>query len=208
MPRGRRPKAVPSAERPADSLRALIAAAMELEKRAMRLYCRYERRFTEPDEVRAFWLEMAEHESRHYGALAMVAALVDCEPGRPLPAAPALADAKIENVRGLLDRAEAEAEAGISLSRAFETALAIEGSEIEELLLGFLSAFKGESERARAAQLLIHDLADLSYMIERFSPDRDLLARVDNLVEEQVERLRQLKARPAAPKPRVAARQR
>ena len=89
-----RPKRAPATpatqSRPPELFRKLIAVAMELERRTMQLYCCYESLFSEPDEVRAFWFDMAEHESRHYGALAMVAGMLECVPGRTLPAAPTL----------------------------------------------------------------------------------------------------------------------
>ena len=197
------PAVGPSATRPPELLRKLIAVAMDLERRTMRLYCHYESLFPTPDEARAFWFDMAEHESRHYGALAMVAGLLECAPERTLPAAPALTRAHVEHLRVLLDGAEAEAQRGVTLSRAFETALAIESSEIEDLVLDLLTALKGEHERERAAQLLIHDLGDLSYMIEKFSSDRALLARVDKLIEQRVGRLRAPTAKPVPPPRRV-----
>lgn len=170
--------------------RKLIAVAMELERRTMQLYCCYESLFGEPAEVRAFWFDMAEHESRHYGALAMVAGMLECVPERTLPAAPTLTRAHIERLRELLTRAEAEARGRITLTRAFETALAIESSEIDDLVLDLLRALKGERERERAVQILIHDLGDLSYMVERFSSNRALLSKVDKLIEQRVSRLR------------------
>ena len=183
--------------RPPELLRKLISVAMELERRTMQLYCRFETMFQEPEEVRAFWFDMAQHESRHFGALALVAGLLDSAPERTLPAAPTLTREHVLRFRELLDKAEAEATRRISLSRAFELALAIEGSEIEDLVLDLLSALKGEKERERAVQLLIHDLGDLSYMIEKHTTDHDLLARADELLEQQVNRLR---LRPAKPK--------
>ena len=164
----------------------------------MQLYCMYETRFQHPAEVRRFWFDMAEHESRHFGGLAMVAGLLESTPERTLPAAPALTREHVERLRARLDQAEVEARTDISLTRAFETALEIECSEIEDLVLDLLTALKGERERERAVQLAIHDLGDLSYMIERHSKDRALLARVDRMIEKQVHRLRTRGARPAA----------
>jgi rubrerythrin len=190
--------------RPPELLRKLIAVAMELERRTMQLYCRYETRFQHPVEVRRFWFEMAEHESRHFGGLAMVAALLECTPERTLPAAPALTRAHVEHLRSLLTQAEAEAQTDISLTRALETALEIECSEIEDLVLDLLTVLKGERERERAIQLAMHDLGDLSYMIERFGNDRALLARVDRLIEQQIARLRVRPPRATRP-PRLRA---
>ena len=69
-------------------------------------------------------------------------------------------------------------------------------------MLDLLSALKGERERERAVQILIHDLGDLSYMIEKFSPSRPLLAKCDRLIEQRVQRLRHrtLRSVPGAPK--------
>lgn len=163
---------------------------MQLERRTMQLYCRFEALFREPEEVRQFWFEMAQHESRHFGALAFVAGLLDSEPLRHLPAAPLLTRAHVENFRDLLDQAERETAEGLSLARAFEIALQIETSEIEDLILDLLQALKGANERERAVQLLIHDLGDLSYMIEKYGGNRLLLTRADRVIEERLARLR------------------
>jgi len=187
--RGAPPKGAPRT-RPPELLRKLISVAMDFERRTMQLYCSYENLFPKPDEVRAFWFDMAEHESRHFGALAMVAGLLESAPQRTLPAAPSLTRAHVEHLRALLDQAETEARPGLSLTRAFETALEIECSEIEDLVLDLLSILKGERERERATHMLIHDLGDLSYMVEKYGTSRALLTRVDRLIEEQVSRLR------------------
>lgn len=202
MPTGRRVAAPPVGLRPPEVLRELISVAMDLERRTMQLYCSYESLFTSPDEVRAFWFEMAEHESRHYGALAMVAGLLDCTPQRTLPAAPRLTHAHVLRLRTLLSKAEAEVSPRLSLTRAFETALTIESSEIEHLVLDLLSALKGESERERAVQILIHDLGDLSYMIEKYASSRALLARVDRIIQQQLKRLRPTAVRERAARAR------
>ncbi len=165
---------------------------MQLERRTMQLYCRFEAIFREPEEVRRFWFEMAQHESRHFGALALVAGLLESEPQRHLPAAPRLTRAHVENFRQLLDAAEQEAVDGMGLTRAFDLALQIETSEIEDLVLDLLQALKGADERQRAVQLLIHDLGDLSYMIEKYGGDRLLLTRADRIIEQRLARLRGL----------------
>ncbi len=163
---------------------------MDLERRTMQLYCRFESLFPKPDEVRRFWFEMAQHESRHFGALALVAGLLESAPERTLSAAPALTREHVVRFRELLTAAEAESERGLTLTRAFELALAIEGSEIEDLVLDLLAGLKGETERERAVQLLIHDLGDLSYMIEKYGGSKALLAQADERIEQQLFRLR------------------
>lgn len=165
----------------------------------MQLYCRFETLFSAPAELRQFWFDMAQHESRHFGALALVAGLLESAPDRTLPAAPALTRAHVEALKSALDTAEREAHPGLALDRAFELALAVEGSEIEELVLDLLRVLKGEGERERAVRALIHDLGDLSYMIEKYSARPDLLARVDQIIEEQVDRLPVVRASRRAP---------
>lgn len=184
----------PRNPRPPARLRKLIDAAMDLERRTMALYCRFESLFAEPEEVRAFWFDMAQHESRHFGALALVAGLLDSMPERSLPAAPALTRAHMLRFRTLLDEAEAEAHRGLTLPRAFELTLTIEGSELEDLVLDLLTAVKGERERERAVQLLIHDLGDLSYMIEKYGNSGTLLAEADRCIEQHLVRLRRSRA--------------
>ena len=177
-------------QRPPELLRKLIEVAMDLERRTMQLYCRFEALFPKPEEVRRFWFEMAQHESRHFGALALVAGLLESAPERTLSAAPTLTRDHVVRFRELLSTAEAEAERGVTLTRAFELALSIEGSEIEDLVLDLLAGLKGETERERAVQLLIHDLGDLSYMIEKYAGSKTLLAQADERIEQQLFRLR------------------
>ena len=180
----------PLKSRPPELLRKLIDVAMDLERRTMQLYCKFESMFPEPDEVRAFWFDMAQHESRHYGALALVSGLLESTPERDLPAAPRLTRAHIVHLRDLLTAAETETRKRIPLTRAFQIALAIESSEIEDLVLDVLTFLKGEAERERAVRLLIHDLGDLSYMIEKYAKSKTLLAQADHCIEQQLARFR------------------
>ncbi len=166
----------------------LVDLAMDLERRTMELYCRFEVCFAEPDPVRSFWLDMAEHESRHVGALALVKGLLGSQTLRQMPAVPAAAKTHVANLRRMLDRAEREVAKGISLKRAFELTLEIESSEIEDLVLDLLQLLKGAQERERAARTLIHDLSALSLMIERYANDRTLLARADRVIEQELRR--------------------
>jgi rubrerythrin len=192
MPKRAKPAQRAGAERPPELLRKLIDVAMDLERRTMQLYCRFETLFPEPKQVRRFWFDMAQHESRHFGALGLVSGLLESAPDRTLQAAPSLRREHVVHYRELLSRAEAEAKKGVTLNRAFEIALELEGSEIEDLVLDLLQALKGEMERERAVQLLIHDLGDLSYMIERYARSPSLLARADAMVEQQLARHRGL----------------
>ncbi len=178
------------------TLRRLIDAAMELERRSMHLYCVFESQFSEIEELRGFWFDMAQHESRHFGALALVAGLLESASKRRLRSTTALTPARVQHLRGLLAALEAEAGRGVTVERAFEIALEVESSEIEDVVLDLLQALKGEAERERAVKLLIHDLGDLSYMIEKHTNNHALLERADQLLEQQVGRLRPKAAKP------------
>jgi rubrerythrin len=181
---------MPVRQRSTAALRRLIDAAMDLERHAMHLYCVFESQFSNREELRTFWFDMAQHESRHFGALALVGGLLKSESNRGLRATTALTPVRVQHLRRLLTRLRAEAEKGVTIDRAFEIALEIEGSEIEDVVLDLLQVLKGEAERERAVKLLIHDLGDLSYMIEKYTSNHALLARADALLEQQVDRLR------------------
>jgi hypothetical protein len=195
MPDIRR-SAMPAQQHSTTALRRLIDAAMELERRTMHLYCVFESQFSEIEELRGFWFDMAQHESRHFGALALVAGLLESASKRRLRSTTALTPARVQHLRGLLAALEAEAGRGVTVERAFEIALEVESSEIEDVVLDLLQALKGEAERERAVKLLIHDLGDLSYMIEKHTSNHALLERADQLLEQQVGRLRPKAAKP------------
>jgi len=184
-------------------LRRVVDAAMELERLAMLLYCKFESRFGAVEELRAFWFEMAQHESRHFGALALVAGLLDRSWKPGFQTVTLLAPARVQHLRRLLRRFHAEADKELSIDRAFAMAVQLEGSEIEDVVLDLLHALRGESEHERAIRALMHDLGDLGYMIEKHSADPELLARADRLLERQVGRLRSrpLKARRVGRRP-------
>jgi|DewCreStandDraft_2_1066082.scaffolds.fasta_scaffold07697_3 rubrerythrin len=183
-----------------EELAARVRMAMDLERQTMELYCKFESAFAEPEEVRSFWFDMAQHESRHFGALALVAGLLQGRSGRTLRVARHLDTARLNHLRRCLRRAHREADQGVTLSRAFALALEIESSEIEDVVLDLIHELRGDTERERAVHLLLHDLGDLAYMVEKYADDPELLARADALLERQVARLKkdvELASRPA-----------
>ena len=58
----------------------------------------------------------------------------------------------------------------------------IEETELEDLVGDLLKALQDRDEYQRCQRLLVHDLSELSYMIEQHCPDSDLLYRCDELV--------------------------
>src|SRR5512139_131436 len=77
-----RPMPTPTPSR--SQLRRLVETAMDLERRTMQLYCVFESQFAASEELRAFWFDMARHESRHFGGLALVGGLLEGTSGRPM----------------------------------------------------------------------------------------------------------------------------
>src|SRR2546426_8545399 len=93
------------------TLRKLIDAAMDLERQTMHLYCKFEDLVPGDEAVRSFWFDMAQHESRHFGALALVAGLLEGASRRPLPVA--LPPDRIKHLRAMLSRLHREVDRGV-----------------------------------------------------------------------------------------------
>jgi len=152
------------------------------------------KRFPRPAEVRNFWFGMARHEAAHCGALALVEGILESDPRAAAKTRIWFDATTATRLRSLLSAYLREAKSGMSLERAFEMAIDLEASELEDVVVDMMKVVKSPEWRQRAIQLLIHDLGDLSYMIERYTPNEALLARADALVERRVGGL-------AAPRP-------
>ena len=169
------------------TVREVLDTAIELEKKTMALYVAFMNAFPRPEEVRNFWFGMARHEAGHCGALALVESIVETDPERGEQSKVWLDAATVSRLRSLLTGYLREARGGsLSLERAFEMAIDIESSELEDVVVDMLSLVRSPRWRERAIQLLIHDLGDLSYMVERHSKNEALLARADALIERHV----------------------
>ena len=152
----------------------------------MALYVLFVKRFPRPLEVRNFWFTMARHEAGHCGALALVESIVESDPHRAARTRVWFDPTTVTRLRSLLTAYLREARGRITLERAFEMAIDLEASELEDLVVDLMQVVRSPEWRQRAIQLLIHDLGDLSYMIERHTPNEALLARADALVERHV----------------------
>jgi rubrerythrin len=168
------------------TIREILDIAIELEKKTMALYVLFVKAFPRPSEVRNFWFTMARHEAGHCGALALVESIVESDPRAAAKTRVWFDPRTVTRLRSLLAAYLREARAGVSLERAFEMAIDLEASELEDLVVDMMKVVKSPEWRQRAIQLLIHDLGDLSYMIERHTPNEALLARADALVERHV----------------------
>src|SRR6266851_4361029 len=59
----------------------------------------------------------------------------------------------------------------LEIERALEMAIDLESSELEDVVVDLMQVVKDGVWRAQAMQFLIHDLGDLSYMVEKFTRD-------------------------------------
>ena len=184
------------------TVREVLDTAIELEKKTMALYVSFVKAFPRPEEVRNFWFGMARHEAGHCGALALVESIVQTDPERGEKSKVWLDEATVSRLRSLLTAYQREVKTEtVSLERAFEMAIDLEASELEDVVVDMMKVVKSPEWRQRAIQLLIHDLGDLSYMVERYTRNEALLARADALVERRVGGLGQ--SRPARPAERA-----
>ena len=178
------PAARPRARRA--TIREVLDIAIELEKKTMALYVTFVKAFPRPEEVRNFWFGMARHEAAHCGALSLVESILESDPRAAAKAHVWFDPTTVTRLRALLAAYQRETRSGVGLERAFEMAIDIEASELEDVVVDMLKVVKNPEWRERAIQLLIHDLGDLSYMIERHTPNEKLLARADALIERHV----------------------
>ncbi len=170
------------------TIRQVLDTAIELEKKTMALYVAFVNAFPRPEEVRNFWFTMARHEAFHCGALALVEAIAESDPGAARTRV-SFDPATVARLRALLTAYAREAKRGITLERAIEMAIDIEASELEDLVVDMLKVVASPQLRERAITMLIHDLGDLSYLVERYTKNETLLARADQLVERHRGRL-------------------
>jgi rubrerythrin len=178
------PTARPRARRV--TIREVLDTAIELEKKTMALYVGFVKAFPRPDEVRNFWFTMARHEAGHCGALSLVESIVESDPRGAARTRVWFDPTTVARLRSLLVAYLREARAGVSLERAFEIAIDLESSELDDVVVDMMKVVKSPEWRARGIQLLIHDLGDLSYMVERYTKNEALLARADALIERRV----------------------
>ena len=83
----------------------------------------------------------------------------------------------------------------MGIERALEMAIDLESSELEDVVVDLMQVVKDSMWREQAMQFLIHDLGDLSYMVEKFTRDPKLLRRADDLLDRRVKALRSRKER-------------
>jgi len=174
--------------------REVLETTIALERQSMALYARFAKLFTRDPSLHEFWFGMARDEARHLGALCLVSTVLEIEGvlDKPSPI-PIQADA-IERLRLLLSRYLEEPAEALPAERALAIALEVEETELEDMVGDLLKALQGRDEYERCQRLLVHDLGELSYMIERYCQDSALLQRCDEILNRHAETLRNLPA--------------
>ena len=170
--------------------REVLETTISLEKKSMALYARFAKLFVGDSALHEFWFGMARDEARHVGALDLVSTVLDFEGvlDRPSPI-PLLAET-IERLRKLIEHYLAEPDSAFEIERALAIAVEVEETELEDMVGDLLKALQEHDEYERCQRLLVHDLGELSYMIEQHCQDAALLQRCDELVNHHAETLR------------------
>jgi len=172
------------------TIKDIVRTAVDMEKKTMALYTRFARVFDAQEELRTFWFTMARHEAGHLGALHMVESILENEPDLAENTKVWFDPSTVVRLRSLLSVYTREAAKGLSIERAFEMAIDLEGSELEDVVVELLQVVREKAVRDQAIKLLIHDLSDLSYMVEKFTQNEALLTRADELVDRRIDTLR------------------
>lgn len=171
------------------TLGEVMEATIALERETMALYAGYARAFAHDPKLREFWNSMARDEAGHVGALSLVSTMLEVEgllgAQSPLP----MDEPSIAHLRDLLARERKATGPQVAIDHALAIALEVEESEIEDQVGALLKSVHQDDEYERYQRLLIHDMSDLSYMIERYCQDPALLARCDELVERHAQAL-------------------
>jgi rubrerythrin len=170
--------------------RELLETTIDLEKRSMSLYARFAKIFAANPALHEFWFGMARDEARHVGSLDLVLTVLEFEGVLDKPSPIPVREGAVERLRETLQRYLSEPAQQLPIDRALTIALEVEESELEEMVGDLLRALQQHDEYERCQRLLVHDLGELSYMIEQYCQDPALLQRCDELVDHHAETLR------------------
>ncbi len=184
----RRPRVIINFTMP--TTREVLEATIALEKKSMALYARLAKSFAGNPRLHEFWFGMARDEARHVGALDLVAIVLGFEGVLDRPSPVVLEEASVARLTEILERGALQADQGIAVEQALELALEVEETELEDKVGDLLKALQEHDEYERCMRLLVHDLGELSYMIEQYCQDSGLLQRCDELVNHHAETLR------------------
>lgn len=177
------------------STREVMETTIALERATMRLYARFARAFAADARLHEFWFAMARDEAQHVGALELVSTVLGFEGMLDQASPVSLESSTVQRLKGLLQTYGSEQAAQLPIDRALGLAVEIEETELEDLVGDLLKALQGSDEYQRYLRLLVHDMGDLSYMVEQYTRDPELLRRCDAMVDRHAESLRHLAGR-------------
>ncbi len=166
----------------------VLEVALELERRTMEFYAELMCAFAGDPELRQFWFKMARHEAGHCGALLLVGCIARNEPSLGSGVKVSFDTTIGVRLRSLLTAYRRELRRGIAPERALEMAVDLESSELEDVVIDLLQVVPDPGWREQAVKMLVHDLGDMSYMVEKRTGNDHLLARADALVDRRVGR--------------------
>src|SRR5437764_1279812 len=166
------------------TIREVLDTAIELEKKTMALYVGFVKAFPRPAEVRNFWFSMARHEAGHCGALALVEGILESDPHRAAKTRVWFDPSTATRLRSLLSAYLREARGGVRLERAFEMAIDLEASELEDVVVDMMKVVKSPEWRERALQrycrasgVALEDAVRMVRTGRRTGPERKPVAR-------------------------------
>ncbi len=168
----------------------MLETTIALEKRSMALYARFAKIFASDSVLHEFWFGMARDEARHVGSLDLVLAVLELASQADEPSPVPCDEESIARLREMLEHYMAEPDREFTIERALAIAVEVEETELEDMVGSLLRGLQKRDEYERCQRLLVHDLGELSYMIERYCQDAALLQRCDQLVEHHAETLR------------------
>ena len=170
--------------------REVIETTSALEKCSMALYARFAKIFSGQPRLHEFWFGMARDEARHVGALGLVETVLELEGMIDGPSPVPVQVIEMRRLRETIEHYMAEPDSAFAIERALAIAVEVEESELEDMVGDLLQALQERGEYERCQRLLVHDLGELSFMIEQYCQDAALLSRCDELVNHHAETLR------------------
>jgi hypothetical protein len=170
--------------------REVLETTISLEQQSMALYARFAQIFASDPNLHEFWFGMARDEARHVGALNLVSTVLELQGAIDQLSPIALDTSTFQRLRQTLDHCRAKSDAEFTIENALAIAVEVEETELEDVVADLLKGLQERSEYERCLRLLVHDLGELSYMIEQYCQDSALLQRCDELVNHHAENLR------------------
>ncbi|MGH8011594.1 MAG: ferritin family protein [Candidatus Binataceae bacterium] len=170
--------------------REVLETTIALEKESMALYARFAQIFSSDPILHEFWFSMARDEARHVGALYLVSTVLELQDAIDKVSPITFDASSFQLLRGSLERCRKQADSAFDIQHALGVAVEVEETELEDLVADLLKGLQERDEYERCLRLLVHDLGELSYMIEQYCQDSALLQRCDELVNHHAETLR------------------